>query len=235
MNTEFKEKLKGLAMEKLHQLFYLPDNGETVECSDAILEFADLFLEDEAVMKNLHEAYRQNLPSIDLYSQTIDITYRNEQGLHTIAFLDKKFSLEEASYVDFLSYSIEMMREVLPLGSVVELDPHFFNPDQVTLKPVKVVITGRFILPENYKSFFPYVGVVYPLGEVKKDSTIYFTHPLIESVVHVGYKDELEEAFEVLIKNEMILDKGMKSIEFSTSDVSQLQMEREPEEKAGER
>jgi hypothetical protein len=154
MNNELKPKLKDLGMKKIQQLF-----GETAFASE-VHEFANLFLEDASVFTHLHDAYRHQLYSLELMSQGIDIFYQKEQEVHTISFLDKRFSLDDASYVPFLTYSIDLMREVLPLGTVVELDPRYFKPGESASEPIKVVITGRFIFPETYRSYFPYAGVV---------------------------------------------------------------------------
>jgi hypothetical protein len=39
----------------------------------------------------------------------------------------------------------------------------------------------------------------------------------------MGYKDEMEESFEYLMKEELILDKGITSIEFSDEDMRKIQ------------
>ncbi|QHA91155.1 DUF4176 domain-containing protein [Bacillus sp. N1-1] len=217
MNNELRPKLKDLGMKKIQQLF-----GETAFASE-IHEFANLFLEDESVFTHLHDTYRHQLDSLEVTSQGIDIFYQKEQGLHTISFWDKSFSLDDASYVPFLTYAIDLMREVLPLGTVVELDPRYFKPGESASEPIKVVITGRFVFPENYRSYFPYTGVVYPFGELNKGNTIHFTYPLIQKVVHMGYKDDMEESFEYLMKEELLLDKGITSIEFSDEDMRKIQ------------
>ncbi|MCA0174653.1 DUF4176 domain-containing protein [Bacillus sp. RAR_GA_16] len=217
MNKELKKKLKELGMKKNQQLF-----GET-ESALEIQEFANLFLEDASIFTHLHDAYRHQLDSLEVTSQGVDIFYRKEQELHTISFLDKRFSLDDASYVFFLTYSIDLMREVLPLGTVVELDPRYFIPGESASEPIKVVITGRFIFPETYHSYFPYAGVVYPFGELNKRNTIHFTYPLIQKVVHMGYQDEMEESYDYLMKEELILEKGITSIEFSDKDMRRIQ------------
>ena len=217
MNNDLKTKLKELGMKKIQQLF-----GETAFASE-IHEFANLFLGDESVFTHLHDAYRHQLDALEVTSQGIDIFYRKEQEVHTISFLEKRFSLDDASYVSFLTYAIDLMGEVLPLGTVVELDPRYFKPGESASEPIKVVITGRFIFPENYRSYFPYAGVVYPFGETNKGNTIHFTSPLIQKVVHMGYQDEMEESFEYLMKEELILDKGITSIEFSDEDMRRIQ------------
>ncbi|MBN8208889.1 DUF4176 domain-containing protein [Bacillus sp. NTK071] len=217
MNNELKKKLKELGMKKIQQLF-----GETVFASE-IHEFAKLFMEDESVFTHLHDAYRHQLDSLELTSQDIDLFYRKEEGLHTISYLDKSFSLDDASYVSFLTYAIDLMREVLPLGTVVELDPRYFKPGESASEPIKVVITSRFIFAKSYRSYFPYAGVVYPFGELNKGNTIHFTSPLIQKVVYMGYQDEMEASFEYLMKEELIVDKGITSIEFSDEDMKKIQ------------
>ncbi|MEK4972808.1 DUF4176 domain-containing protein [Niallia sp. FSL R7-0648] len=95
-----------------------------------------------------------------------------------------------------------------------------------------MVITKRYTVPTGYQTFFPYGGVVYPVGEMKKDAILYFTEPLITNVIHMGFKDEMEEAFELLMKEELVIEKKMTSIEFSAQDMQSLQVEME---RAGER
>ncbi|USK34058.1 DUF4176 domain-containing protein [Bacillus sp. F19] len=234
MKEEFKKKLKALAMEKADKIVHTLDKENQMEFGLTIKEFSKLFIEDQPIFQKLYRAYKKNVTSIELESNTLDILYKKENSLHTIEFSNKQFSLDEETYVHLLSYSIEIMREVLPLGSVVELDTTYFKPDQQMKSPSKIIITGRFIAPKGYNIYFPYSGVVYPFGEMKPGSKIHFTAPLIKSVIHLGFKDEVEEAFELLIKKEFIVDKNMKSIEFSVHDMKKLQKELESKQKAGE-
>ncbi|KAB7667703.1 DUF4176 domain-containing protein [Bacillus sp. B1-b2] len=142
----------------------------------------------------------------------------------------KYFRLQEEPFFHLVTSSIEIMREMLPLGTVVELNPRHFLPEQSTSSPTKVVITERYIVPTGYQTYFPYGGVIYPVGELKKDATIYFTEPLITNVVHTGYRDEMEEAFELLIKEDLLVKENRRSIEFSTEDMKGLQSEMEAKE-----
>ncbi|WP_083855784.1 DUF4176 domain-containing protein [Amphibacillus jilinensis] len=125
----------------------------------------------------------------------------------------------------YLAVTLEIVREVLPLGSVVELDPLYFKPSEKTDSPTLLVITGRFIAPKGYMTYFPYKGVVYPVGEVKANAHVHFTAPLIKKVIQRGYKDESELAFELMMKRELMLNRGMTSLEFSPKAMTQLQTE----------
>lgn len=74
--------------------------------------------------------------------------------------------------------------------------------------------TGRFTASHDKKTYFPYVGVVYPTGILKKDQFIYFTSALIGSVVQEGYRDEAEETYVLLMKKEMLLENQAVSFGF---------------------
>lgn len=124
-----------------------------------------------------------------------------------IQFRQSHYRLQDNLFFPFVTSCIEIMREVLPLGSVVELNPLYFLPEQQTSSAAKIVITKRYTVPTGYQTFFPYGGVVYPVGEMKKDAILYFTEPLITNVIHMGFKDEMEEAFELLMKEELVVEK----------------------------
>ncbi|WP_243291861.1 DUF4176 domain-containing protein [Bacillus sp. FJAT-47783] len=226
MNEDLKKKLKALAMEKVEKITGSLDKEKQIEFGFMIKDFFDLFLEDLSVLQDLYRAYKKYIPSLALHTHHGELFYQNEMDVYTIQFLEKKFSVHEEAYADLLAYSIEMMRDVLPLGSVVELDPTYFNLEQQGESPVKIVITGRFIAQKGYNAYFPYTGIVYPVGLMKPGAQIHFTPSLIKKVIHHGFKDETEEAYQFLIKKEFILDKEMKSIEFSDADMKKLQEER---------
>ncbi|TXL65728.1 DUF4176 domain-containing protein [Cerasibacillus terrae] len=233
MNEEFKNQLRKLALQKVDQITQSLKEETRLKYGHAIRDFFNQFIEDETVFQQLYHAYKKRT-SFDLHRKHITLSYTYEDTSHTIAFLDKRFSLDETTFVQLLSNTIEITREVLPLGSIVELDPAYFKPDKENTSPSKVVITGRFIAPQGYHSYFPYVGVVYPVGEVKIGSQIYFTTPLIKKVIHQGYTDEMEDAFVFLMKQEFIVEKNMNSIEFSNQDMKKLQQEMKEKKKVGE-
>ncbi len=232
MNIEYKEKLKTLALHKVEQIVHSLEKQKQLEVGHRIREFFTQFITDHVLLEDLYKAYKKKVSKVNLNSHQTTISYTHDT-LHTITFFDKQFSLDEETYVRLLTSCIEIMREVLPLGSVVELDPTYFKPGRDTSSSSKIVITGRYIAPQNYTSYFPYAGVVYPIGEMKPGTQIYFTAPLIKKIVHQGYKDDMEEAFELLIKEEFIVEKDMKSIEFSGSEMRKLQRELE-EQKVGD-
>ncbi|WP_010532258.1 DUF4176 domain-containing protein [Lentibacillus jeotgali] len=142
-----------------------------------------MFFEDHKLFQKLYQAYKQNVSYLDLRHKQKTISYVREGASHSIMFSNKQFSLDEESYVRLLTYTIEIMRDVLPLRTIIELDPAYFKPDTQSESPSKAVITGRFVGPKGYNSYFPYVGAIYPIGAMKADSQIHFTAPLIKRII----------------------------------------------------
>ncbi|MBA4538735.1 DUF4176 domain-containing protein [Bacillus aquiflavi] len=234
MTEQVNNQLKELALKKVDQIIQSFQKEIRLEFGHHIREFFQLFSQEEIGLQQLYQAYKKQLPAFDFQCSQRTILYTYEGTSCTIAYLGKQFSLEEEAFARLLSNTIEIMREVLPLGSIVELDPAYFKPDRHATSPSKVVITGRFVSPKNDHSYFPYVGVLYPIGEIKAGAQIHFTAPLIKKVIHQGYKDEMEEAFVFLMKQELIVEKDMNSIEFSHHDMNKLQQEMAAKQKVGE-
>lgn len=218
-----KDQKRSLALYKIEQMIETADSYIRMTYGPSIREFFQIFLDDLYLLQQLYKVHKENVPNFVTTSRNVSITYLKETLNHKITFDDQQFSLREDIFARLFSTSIEIMRDLLPLGTVVELDETFFKLNQRTNTSTKVVITKRFIAPKNYQSYFPYAGVIYPIGEVNPNSVLYFTEPLIQRIIHEGYKDEMENAYELLMKKEFIVDKDMNSIEFSTSDMHKLQ------------
>jgi|GEM_PF-5954285 len=231
---DYKEQQKSLALYKIEQIIETGDQETRMAYGPAIRQFFQLFLDDLNLLNQLYKVHKKNVLNFSTSSRNVPITYLKDSLNRKIIFDDQQFSIQEDMFVRLLTNSIEIMRDLLPLGSVVELDETYFKPDQQTNTSSKIVITKRFIAPKNFQSYFPYAGVTYPIGEMKPNSIIYFTEPLIKRVVHEGYKDDMEKAFQILMKKEFIVEKDMNSIEFSASDMRKLQHEIN-EQKVGER
>lgn len=229
-----KDQKRSLALYKIEQIIETGDQETRMVYGPVIRQFFQLFLDDLNLLNQLYKVHKKNVLNFSTSSRNVPITYLKDSLNRKIIFDDQQFSIHEDMFVRLLANSIEIMRDLLPLGSVVELDETYFKPDQQTNTSSKIVITKRFIAPKNYQSYFPYAGVTYPIGEMKPNSIIYFTEPLIKRVVHEGYKDDMEKAFQILMKKEFIVEKGMNSIEFSASDMRKLQHEIN-EQKVGER
>lgn len=80
--------------------------------------------------------------------------------------------------------------ELLPLGSVVLLREG----------SKKLVIYGRKQLQVTTNRLFDYLGVVYPEGYIDENYSYLFNHEDIEVIAHVGYTNEEEEQFQLVLQ-----------------------------------
>ncbi|UTR14859.1 DUF4176 domain-containing protein [Salipaludibacillus sp. LMS25] len=223
INRDFQ--LKTLLTDVIEQMVHPLEQAGSDDGKGILLALQDVFISDPQLVTQLYQAYRQSVGSLTLSHHGDNLVYEREGDDHTIRFKQAWVSFNNEHYASYLAVTLEMVREVLPLGSVVELDPLYFKPSEKTDSPTLLVITGRFIAPKGYTTYFPYKGVVYPVGEVKANAHVHFTTPLIKKVIQRGYKDESELAFELMMKKELILDRGMTSLEFSPKAMTQLQTE----------
>ncbi|RFA32953.1 hypothetical protein CAI16_16415 [Virgibacillus dokdonensis] len=234
MTERMQKQLTTLVLKKVNQILETSRTGLGLDLKQNVREFFQLCLREEKVLYNLFLAVKKKDSNIDVAWSHGIISCKQVESYCTVMFIDKQFTLHHDKLYQLLTNAIEIMREVLPLGTVVELDPTYFKPDKNTTSPSKVVITERFVSPKNYQSYFPYVGILYPVGEIKAGAKINFTAPLIKRIIHRGYQDEMEEAFVYLMKQEFIVEKGMNSIEFSNHDMAQLEQEMDLKQKVGD-
>lgn len=80
----------------------------------------------------------------------------------------------------------------LPLGSVIFLKD----------KNKKIMITGFTAMSsEGNDSIFDYIGCLYPEGFMASDKMVLFNHEDIQKVYCLGYSDEEEEGFRLLLND----------------------------------
>ena len=73
------------------------------------------------------------------------------------------------------------------------------------------MITHRFIRQDEH-SYFTYGGVIYPVANFNGNQILKFSPYLIEKVVHKGFRDEQEDAYVYLMKQEMILQSDIHMV-----------------------
>lgn len=78
----------------------------------------------------------------------------------------------------------------LPIGSVVFLK----------LKDKKIMITGFNAAANTEEKVYDYCGCLYPEGFFSIDKMILFNHNDIQRVYCLGYSDDEEKGFKVLLK-----------------------------------
>ncbi len=150
-----RKQLKALAMKKIAQLMDSLSDESKGKYRAAIHAFADLYLEDELVFRELYFAYKQGLHSYDIKSTNQEIIYyRKEDKEHVIQFRQSHYRLQDHLFFPFVTSCMEIMREVLPLGSVVELNPLYFCQNSKLLQQPKLSSPSVIPFQQVIKRFF---------------------------------------------------------------------------------
>src|SRR5699024_8205218 len=223
-----EQRINELAFKKIKQILQASEQV-TEENFNNIMDFFTLYMADTRLLQRLYYAYKKQFPSLELHHGQDIIAFQYDKETCFIKFTNKNIEFQEALFANIFTYYTKITKQILPLGTVVELNPSYFNSDQQLDVPTKIVITERFIAPKEYNSYFPYGGIIYPIGEIQKNTKIHFTDPLIKKIVHHGYQDEAENAFIYLMKEEFIVDKDMLSIEHSKEDMKRFETDMKKE------
>ena len=148
----------------------------------------------------------------------IDIKLTNEKYC-----IDNNLCFNRREIIEFFAIVIDCYQEILPLGTVVDLKKEHFKDQLPTdrIKAIRLVITHRFLHNPEEECYFPYAGVIYPIGSVGNDRIIHFTSPFIEKVVQKGFTDEKDEAYILLMKHELLCKRKLTSYSFASMDINQ--------------
>lgn len=159
-------------------------------------------------------------------SQDTGVRFEYEENLYILRKGTIGIFLPEEKMKKTLIDMIDLFEEVLPLGTVVDLKKEHMR-HQIDLSMVescRIVITKRFV-GVGKGIYYPYAGILYPMGTAGKGRVISFTASMIEKVVYKGFQDQLEKQFVGLMKQEIIINQGRKAAGFCTAE--ELQAARE--------
>ena len=118
---------------------------------------------------------------VALQSQNKKVEYSVVNGRNII-----KCDMQSAEYTNdelklLLPLLIGISEEILPLGSLVELNIGYKNSKENKTEQFQMVITHRFISPEGEKDYFEYGGIPYPTGMLQGDKVLFFTNRSIRA------------------------------------------------------
>lgn len=180
---------------------------------------------DYELLEEIAIKYQDNTTALSkLYNDFIDenplaktedlaLHYKKIEDSFILAYQSETTGYSKEDFKIFLMGMISLLNDMLPLGSVVTLKNRNENST-----PLKVVITYRFLAQKEDIHYFPYGGVVYPVGMLGNDNILYFTESMIDKIVLNGYQDEQEDDFVYLMKKEMLVERQMVSFGYSTKE-----------------
>src|SRR5699024_2432612 len=141
-----EQSINELAFKKRKQILQASEHV-TEEKFNNIMDFFTLYMADTRHLQRLYYAYKKQFPSLELHHGQDIIAFMYDKETCFMQFPNKKVEFLEALFAKLFPYVIEITKEILPLGTVVELNPAYFNSDQQLDVPTKIVITERFIAP----------------------------------------------------------------------------------------
>lgn len=138
---------------------------------------------------------------------------RNEDDTVRLEYCQQQQTYERKQLLETVGDLMELTDVILPLGSLVQLKKEAFGAISgiERIENLRVVITHRFIRQDEH-SYFTYGGVIYPVANFNGNQILKFTTSLIEKVVHKGFRDEQEDAYVYLMKQEMILQSDIHMV-----------------------
>lgn len=190
-----------------------------------IFNLADIYSEEG--LEFLYDVNKCIVKGGNLVTDPINmVSYEKEEDKHKLTIKGECIELTIEQVKRVVSGLIDILDDVLPLGSVVKLKDSFLDllakGKAFDKENAFMIITNRYVFNNEVKAYFQYSATVYPIGLLPDGRTIHFTTPLIDKVIHKGYKDEKDIAYNFLMKNELIIEKDMHSMSFSTEDEREM-------------
>src|SRR5699024_7780544 len=164
-----EQRINELAFKKIKQILQASEQV-TEENFNNIMDFFTLYMADTRLLQRLYYAYKKQFPSLELHHEQDIIAFQYDKETCFIKFPNKKVEFPEALFAKLFPYVIEITKEILPLGTVVELYPAYFISVQQLDVSTKIVITELFITSKEYMRYFTYGGIIYPIGEIQKNT-----------------------------------------------------------------
>jgi len=175
--------------------------SQLIELNESISKWLDKYAYNQGKLYDVYYwAVKKDMEVFEDKETEVRYSHNNKN----IIVENEAFSFEckEEVFKNVISGVVDILMELLPLGTVIDLKKEHFSEyfpvDEID--NLRFVIESRYSYVDKSNLFFPYGGIIYPVGRIIEQSVMYFTPPLIERVVYKGYTDEVEEAYEIEIK-----------------------------------
>ncbi|MCP1103081.1 hypothetical protein M2454_002440 [Aequitasia blattaphilus] len=187
---------------------------------------------ERGILKEIGERYSENIGTLlKIYEAFVEkdrfyedegnhIRYEREGEDYYLIIEDQEVAFAEESFRHMLVTMLDIMEDTLPLGTVVDLRKEIYQaaPDINKVDHIRMVITHRFLGEEGKHYYFPYGAVVYPTGMLGQAEIMYFTRAAVQQIVRKGYRDEEEDGFVYLMKQDLILNQGKSSFGYAQKE-----------------
>ena len=207
---------KGQYKERLWEE-YLAARKFPKEQAAAVREIGLKFRDDVSFLYQLHACMLHHGGAME--DEQTKVQYEIMDEYHILKTGSVEAAFGEAELARLVIDMIDIFEDILPLGSVVDLNKDFLRQTMPldNVEKVRMVIDKRFF-GAGESGYYPYAAVVYPVGMAGEDRNFCFSSALIERVVHRGYADEVEDAFVYQLKHQLIVEQGRKSMGFANEE-----------------
>lgn len=185
---------------------------------DIMGKIAAVYVDNTSFLFRIYEAFRGNERFLE--DEKNCVKYERDGEEYILSFNGKECIFDKETFRRIIASYLDLLEDTLPLGTVVDLRKDVFEnvEDLKNLEAIRFVITHRFLGDEKDMYYFPYGGVVYPTGMLGRKEVYYFTRPLVEKIVHMGFRDEQEEAFVYIMKHDLVVQKGKNTYGYATDE-----------------
>lgn len=197
---------------------------------ELLYKIGSLYLDDQKFLFEIYRALRYGKTSkSDALTQ---VYYKEKDEEYFLGLNEKEISFDKKTLIGVIAGFLDLLEDMLPLGTVVDIRKDIYRDSEKStgvhvddFDDFRMVITHRF-LGSNGKMYYPYAGVAYPTGMLDSKEVFYFTRPMVDEIVQLGFQDEKELQFQFLMKNELIIENGMRTAGYAeTDDVLELNRE----------
>ena len=182
------------------------DSQIPFEVTDDILAMGNFLGNHPQVLRGIYKAYRKLELGYNYNPKigaplTVTFDY-GEVRTATFKRQTTEIVLSENDYLIFMAKVEAVYCDILPVGSVVELDKEMLPAvirDQLEYSKMTemVVLAGRKIsLQAPFDHYIiDYYGYLWPIGQLATTPPMFISNMMIKRVLHMGFQHPLDETF----------------------------------------
>ncbi len=149
-----------------------------------------------------------------LFGTGLKVNYQWDKKQVVLERLGQSVSLEMTAWFELLAKIDLVFSDVLPIGSVIEVDGEKTTPELREIFESQedgigfyLQIVARKVAVETSDNYVDYLATVWPVGMQPLVQPIFISNYLIKSVIAKGYTNEFEKKYAKGTKLNMLLKK----------------------------
>lgn len=212
----------------LRSLFENDEGFSNYEMNE-LIEIGNFLGSNNQLFREIYLAYRSMESQFETKPKIgakITIVFFWEEKMVSIERLSVKLKFEQNTFLKFLGFIDSIYAEILPLGTVVELDTsmmsqedqNFFMEEKVDNR---VVLTGRKIpLKEEFGNYIvDYLARFWTIGEIPFQQPILVSNMMIKRIIYKGFLTDEESEFTLnVLRTSQVVQQQISTAFMTTND-----------------